>query len=303
MKKSVFIVLIFWWTFQAAAQLQTSYQKKCYNLTINFIESLGVDKSYLKGYNSLNDLEGLLVTRDIIQKIRTKRGLILSEIYKIQLREAEKLKTSIDFEREKKAKEKEFSLKQTDYTKLKYGIKSEYDKWLRKNEFERSEVYNQRIINNSQIVFDSICFKNIDDQIKSTFFTAHLFKYNSETEKFDLEIEINDGLKIKDSLYVPIANAEKFKSLATYGSYIYAPEYDWSFINNYLCPRKITLVNYEGDGSSAIKYQYELRFQNPALKNIYLSTDGLNITLQNGEKLEFDYNRYINDHFHLLLKK
>lgn len=300
LKHFIIIISISLFTLSARAQSQTQYEKRCYSLTVQFLEKLGVDKSLLKKNINPTGLEILLTTSRISEKLNTESGLMLFEAYKRQLKEAEKLKTSLDFQREKRKKETDLKKSPTDYAQIKNDIKKEYDKWLQKSEFEKNEEYQNRIKNSSSEAFDSICFKDISNKIKQKDFLANFLKYNAEAEKFGIEISIRGGLKLSDSIYVPSTSAVKFKELAAHGSYIYAPVNDWSFVANYLKPIKITIVNYDGSGSSAVEYSYELIFKSTGTENIYLSSSELNIKTPNGKDFNFDYNEYYHKHPGLL---
>lgn len=294
-----FTILCFFFIVSSYCQTMTSYEKKSYSLTVQFLRKLGVDEAILQKSSKMSDLEKLIVANDFLDKLNTEKGLMLMSEYEREMKDAEKLKTAVDFERDKEkkaqaerqkeieiAKQKERQKKMelenqekekmerydnSDYVHIKSAIKEDFKQWLQKGEFEKTEDYQSRISNNSSKVFDSICFKNlayVAFKVKSGF-SSNLLKYNPDTEKFGIEFTFND-LAYNDSISIPINIAPKFKD-DIQNFQIYVDDKDWKFIDNYLTPTKITFFN------NYKKIGFEFYFTNKDFKNIYFSTSELGL--------------------------
>jgi len=186
--------------------------------------------------------------------------------------QAEKLKNATDFRLEKEAKakaeqakkERELRATQEAYAKTDVGsiqknIKSEFEKWNQKGEFEKEIDYTERLKNQSRTAFDSICLEKIETKINgfySYYGTKELSKYNSEKEFFTVSFKIND-LEWQSDINIPISQAEKFKNNFSDLRFKIG-DYDWCFVENSLCPTLVTLTNRDND----TKYQFPVLLQN-----------------------------------------
>jgi hypothetical protein len=315
--KYFFIGLFSFLVISSYGQTMTAYEKKSYSLTFQFLRKLGVDEAVLKKNNKMSDLEKLIVAGNFLEKLNTEKGLMLMFEYEREMKEAEKLKTAVDFQRdnEKKAeaeqkkqieiakqkekqrqaelenqeKEKKERYNNSDYVQIKSTIKEDFNPWLQKGEFEKTEGYQSRIANNSSVTFDSICYKNLIHAFKEkSGFSSNLLKYNADTEKFGIEFTFND-IVFNDSFNVPIKEAAKFKDeVENFG--IYVADKDWGFIDNYLTPTKITYYNND------TKESFEFYFRSKDLKRISFSISELrlNSSITINTKFNFDefyYNR------------
>ena len=97
MKKIFVTICLFFVSLYSNGQQQTAYEKKCYSLTVQLFKKLGVDESILNKSNKLSDLESLFAMSSIMQKLYTDQGIMILSAYSRELKEAEKLKTSVDF--------------------------------------------------------------------------------------------------------------------------------------------------------------------------------------------------------------
>lgn len=271
----------------------TAYEKKCYSLQVQFLRNLGVDEALLKKTSNLSDLEKLLAAGELLQKLNTEKGLRLMLALERELKDAEKLKTAVDFQRDKAKKEEAERKKQielakqkerqrqdeikrqeqekkerfesSDFVTVRNKIKESFNEWYQKGEFEKRDDYQTRISSFSAKAFDSVCFKTIIQAFKAkTGFSSKLLKYNADTEKFGVEFTFND-LTVKDSVNIPIDKASKFKNdFEDFG--IYVDDADWVFIDNYLSPTKISFYNRD------TKQNAEFRFSNNNAKKIDFSS-------------------------------
>lgn len=256
----------------------------------------------------MSDLETLLVTGKLVQKLSTEKGLTLLLEYERQLKDAEKLKTSLDFQREKIKKDEAERVKQndlakkeeiksqqiknerynnSDYVQISKKIQNEYKEWLEKGEFEKSDDYQNRISNNSSAAFDNIAYKILIKNIKAKPNAPFkLLKYNADTEKFGIEFSFSD-IVFDDSLNIPLSMAAEFKEDFE-ECRLDVADRDWGFIDNYLIPSKVTLVTNLSTGKKA----YQFYFIDKNYKTISFTTSEFNIILPNNVNHKFNYIDY-----------
>ena len=241
MKKIFVTICLFFVSIYSNGQQQTAYEKKCYSLTVQLFKKLGVDESILNKSNKLSDLESLFAMSSIMQKLYTDQGIMILSAYSRELKEAEKLKTSVDFQREKDKKEQaekkakieelEFEIKRariakeeaerrrteelnnSDLYKIKAEVATEFNSWLKKGEFEKTDDYNIRMkekcLEGFQKINNDIITRKID-KIKSEHIEFVLKEYNADKEMFIVAINFKN-LKWTDYIKVPIKKAPEFK--------------------------------------------------------------------------------------------
>jgi hypothetical protein len=296
----------------------TAYEKKCYSLQVQFLRNLGVEEAVLKKTSVLSDVEKLLEAADFLQKLNTERGIRLMLALQRELKEAEKLKTAVDFQRDKakkeeaerkkqielakdkerqrqyetkkKEQEKQERFEKSDFVAIRNKINESFIGWLQKGEFEKSDDYRIRINSYSVKVFDSLCFKTILQAFKEkNGFNSKLLKYNADTENFGIEFTFNDSA-FKDSVHVPVNDASKFKN--NFDDFeISVNNIDWMFIDNYLYPKKISLFNRNTDE------EIEYNFSNEKAKKIVFSSSDFG---ENFPSINTNFvfeNAYLNDIF------
>lgn len=185
---------------------------------------------------------------------------------------AEKLKNATDIRLEKEAKvrkeqaEKERKLlaeqeayAKTDVGSIQKNIKSEFEKWNQKGEFEKEIDYAERLRSQSRTAFDGLCLEEIKSKIKGFnfyYWTKELSTYDSENEFFTVLFKTN-GVEWQGKINIPISQAEKFKSNWS-NLRMKIDDYDWRFVENSLCPTLIVLEN-ERENSN---YEFPLTAQN-----------------------------------------
>lgn len=185
---------------------------------------------------------------------------------------AEKLKNATDFRLEKEVKarkeqaEKERKLRaeqeayaKTDVGSIQKNIKSDFEKWNQKGEFEKEADYAKRLQIQSRTAYDGICLEKIKSKINgfsSYYWTKELSTYNSENEFFTVSFKIN-GVEWQSKINIPISQAENFKN--NYSNLkMKIDDYNWCFVENSLCP---TLVTLESERENS-KYEFPLTLQN-----------------------------------------
>ncbi|MEI6556642.1 MAG: energy transducer TonB [Paludibacter sp.] len=287
----------------AQQEQKTVYQKKIVEITQKYFKVLYGYKKQLTVYEKMQlDLMtngeearsfllglGMLSYSANHSEIEVKR---LINQFKSELKQAEQLKTSVDFKREKKAKDKkereerERKLKEqqeayerTDAGSIKKSIKESFEEWNRKGEFEKEADYFLRLKNKSQDAFLQICLEQIKSKVGYYYcndIEKELSIYDSEKELFTVTFKRKE-VKWQNILKIPIANAANFKKKWS-NLECKIDDYDWCFIENNLCPKLITLVD-KVDNSiykfplllnnqSEISYSFdEFRITNLYLKN------------------------------------
>lgn len=188
-----------------------------------------------------------------------------------EFKQAEKLKNATDFRLEKEEKdrkvqeEKERKLRteqeaydETDVGSIQKNIKTSFEKWNQKREFEKEVNYTERLKTQSQTVFDSICLEQIKMEINNLntkYWEKELSIYNSESEFFIVYFKIND-LKWQNKINVPFDQALSFKNNWSDLNFE-INDYDWCFVDNRMCPTFVTLQN-----SSNMNFKFPLSLEN-----------------------------------------
>jgi hypothetical protein len=296
---------------QAQNTNPTPYQKKQLELSKKWFQILSgsemtmADELFYEklasGQETNDFLLGLVIINYAMTHSKSQCEKVFTQMNK-EFKDAEKLKNATDFRLEKEAKlKKELIEKQkllrnaqeayerTDKGQIYKSINVEFYNWNQKGEFEKEIDYINRIKNNSVSAFDSICLLQISNRIEmlnDINWTKELSNYNSEDEKYTIKFTINNT--VINCIYdISISEAKKFKE-KWYSLNFEIDNYNWSFINNNLCPTVITLKNkvnnryynrvYENnsdDENRLIKYDFEVT--EPLLKEIIIYFDSLGL--------------------------
>jgi hypothetical protein len=222
---------------------------------------------------------------------------------------AEKLKNATDFRLEKEAKiraeqakkerelraeqaEKERELRaaqeaydRTDVGTIRKNIKSAFEKWNLKGEFEKEADYAERLQNQSKTAFDGICLDEIKKRTKNEngyYLEKELLPYNAENEFFTVSFKVND-ISWQSNINIPIAQAENFKNQFS-DLHFAIGDYNWCFAENSLCPTLVTLKNKKQIDT---QYHFPVLLQN--LSEITQSFDNLEIDNQYLKGYVFKY--------------
>lgn len=269
------------------SQQKTVYEKKVEGLTLQLLKQFGVSQTQLNKAKEMGEIESLFLFSDIANKMNTIEGLVLMEKYGKEIKKAEALKTEIDLKKDKIKKDKQIALqkaeeqkiknkteaeeyKNSDYYKISKLIKSEFENWLSKSEFEKQENYKKRLTENSKKSFDSICHKILLNEISRVEnynnLNLEVGEYNAENEKFKIKIKIFKT-EINETLEVKSADAKEFKENSISRSYkrsaiiISKTSNQWCFNNNDLIPTVFDFNIYN-------KVTYEKDFVKDATKDI-----------------------------------
>ena len=90
-------------------------------------------------------------------------------------------------------------------------IGSEFSKWLEKGEFEKTVDYDKRLQEGSTVVFDSICYNVIKNNIEGSDWRMNLDTYNADKEEYPVTFSFGH-ITTKIRYKVPIDIAKEFKT-------------------------------------------------------------------------------------------
>lgn len=214
--------------------------------------------------------------------------------------QAEKLKTTVDIQREKERKKQSEKKKQdkklqaereayerSDAGLIDQGIKADFGKWAQKGEFEKTEDYEQRMKEQSKNKLVEICIWHIKNNLpkyETYHFTKDLQPYNADGELFNVIFKLN-GNTWQNSIKIPIEKAVNFKDDWDRIK-VTIDEYNWCYVNSFLCPTLVILSDRNNSYQLPLplKNQEEISFSSieltksyPYLENIYLKYSDLKI--------------------------
>jgi hypothetical protein len=304
------------------SQQKTTYQIKIFEIKKKYAKKILIAQGewnqqtetelYYSNEAKLNTILrfGLISTPNLIKSIED------------EFKQAEKLKNSIDFKREKeenirkknteienskrkkeelireknarikeKARAKLEQYEKTDIGDINKKIKLKLQKWNLKGEFEKEASYLERLKNQSKKAFIEICTKIIKDKVnyygRYGIISSNLLTYNSEEEFFPI-IFSYENIESKEKLNISIEKASEFKSKSTGRdrTYVYVDDYDWIAIENTFFPTKVTFVN---------KYMTPSKYEIPITlnqgKNILCYFDELGIDNEYLKGIVFEYSK------------
>ena len=90
-------------------------------------------------------------------------------------------------------------------------IGSEFSIWLEKGEFEKTVDYDKRLQEGSTVVFDSICYNVIKNNIEGSDWRMNLDTYNADKEEYPVTFSFRH-ITTKIRYKVPIDIAKEFKT-------------------------------------------------------------------------------------------
>jgi len=236
-----------------------------------------LEKAELQMYTSDEEAKNFIIEAGLLYyasnhtEAETKR---LIKNLERELKSAEKLKTSVDYKREKERKamqaQKEFE--KTDKGKILKNIKNEFQAWNQKGEFEKQSDYELRLKEQSKNKFNNICIEQIKNQINYHYENGNsessismiLLPYNADNEFFQVIFRLNKKEWIS-KINIPITKARHFKNIWN-NLELQKNYYDWCIIDNYLFPTIITLQEkkgyYNSDNDDNTKYLFNLTLDN-----------------------------------------
>lgn len=333
-KQTLFIlIMLLFLAFNGAnAQKQTAYQKKILEIEKKYVKKILIADGK---WTQRSEAELFYADADYLGTVLAL-GLISSpqyiEGFKREIKQVEKLKTAVDFQREKEVKtknelgskvaktkkekeekerklqEQRESFERTDFGKIKKSIKETFKIWNQKGEFEKEADYEERLKNKSKEAFFQICIEQVKSKINNIAYGYYLEKdlslYNSEKEMFTITFKFNE-VEWHNNISIPIAKAQEFKN--NWDDLKFEiDDYDWCFVNNSLCPILVVFNRRDEKfefplplkNQLDISYSFDdLEINNPHLKNVVFKySEAKSINALNyekyNEKLDSIFNEY-----------
>ena len=282
-KQTLFIlIMLLFLAFNGAnAQKQTAYQKKILEIEKKYVKKILIADGK---WTQRSEAELFYADADYLGTVLAL-GLISSpqyiEGFKREIKQVEKLKTAVDFQREKEVKtknelgskvaktkkekeekerklqEQRESFERTDFGKIKKSIKETFKIWNQKGEFEKEADYEERLKNKSKEAFFQICIEQVKSKINNIAYGYYLEKdlslYNSEKEMFTITFKFNE-VEWHNNISIPIAKAQEFKN--NWDDLKFEiDDYDWCFVNNSLCPILVVFKYSEAKSINALNYE------------------------------------------------
>ncbi|MBR5984746.1 MAG: hypothetical protein IK025_13630 [Bacteroidales bacterium] len=289
MKKLIITVIFVFALFLSifAQNAQTPYQKKQFELAKKYFQifygyQMTMSESVFfeelaEGKEVRDFLLGLGILSYAMEHSEAQVEYVLAQMEK-EYKAAEKLKNETDFRLEKEAKDlkakKEYE--NTDVGAIRKNVKSDFEKWNQRGEFEKECDYEKRLERMSQMVFDSICIKQILHRVNTNLYfkKKQLLRYNLLDEYFTLFFEINN-IEYQSNINVPIDQAEDFKNDFNDINFK-VDDYDLVYVGNRLCPTFLTII-YPNNAKFRGKPKYKFPVTHTNATEITLPFDSLEI--------------------------
>ena len=242
----------------AQQQQKTAYEQKVLEIKRKYVKKIFV--SVGKWTQEMES--GMRIANEDEVEVAFQTALMVAQVYcpveirnaETELYQAEKLKTTADFQREKARKEQEERAKKqkeereayerSDAGGIQKSIKAAFEEWNQKSEFEKETDYAERLKTQSKEAFDNVCAEATKKRISIIYeynsLKKELLNYNSESETFSVVFKGN-GTEGQSKINIPIAQAENFKS--GWSRFNFEENiYDWCFVENNLFPTLVTLL-------------------------------------------------------------
>ena len=253
-------------TCSAQQDVLTPYQKKVLEINIKYYCKI----YYNKPFSSLSLPEQEIVEFELLDQAKAKAliylGLAayatehsakvadqLATNYENEIKAAKKLKNNVDLERERKE-----AMRGKDMGHVYDDIKSSFEKWSRKGEFEKEIEHEDRLKTKSEEKFISCCNNVMASFISNYAANAEfvLGRYDSEKETFSVEIGNWDL-----SLPIQFSQAETFKKTMTdqvlFNKSIHIGKDPGNFycVNNSIYPKEMFFSYNEQIDYVTVKYE------------------------------------------------
>lgn len=253
-------------TCSAQQDVLTPYQKKVLEINIKYYCKI----YYNKPFSSLSLPEQEIVEFELLDQAKAKAliylGLAayatehsakvadqLATNYENEIKAAKKLKNNVDLERERKE-----AMRGKDMGHVYDDIKSSFEKWSRKGEFEKEIEHEDRLKTKSEEKFISCCNNVMASFISNYAANAEfvLGRYDSEKETFSVEIGNWDL-----SLPIQFSQAETFKKTMTdqvlFNKSIHIRKDPGNFycVNNSIYPKELFFSYNEQIDYVTVKYE------------------------------------------------
>lgn len=244
MKKiTVILILTFLCLFDTSySQTKTQYEKKVDQIMTEMCKAIGVKNSLIQMAVRLNDWDIVRTSQDLAFKSKMldrNELLVIMLATEQKLKEADKLKSDVDYKKKKEKNDNEKEIREqqlqkelirfSDLEEIKNEIYSEFSKWIKKGEFETIGEYQIRIKNKEKII-DSIAYGYISKRVATfhrdydsnndSHFYLELKNYDPDRQVFPVILvrriyykgQYQDKtVSINDTLHVNVELAKKIK--------------------------------------------------------------------------------------------
>jgi len=327
---SLLVIAALLLTNDLSAQTKTPYQKKTELLSLQFFKDLGVDPATIKKYSEAGDIGALFLLGNISQKLQTEKGMLAFFRYKQNLQNAEKLKNATDFKRDaakkltekkkseielikqqeglkksqlaEKEEEREISYQNSDFVVIGNSIKTQFENWAKRGEFEKTIDYDSRIANESSIQFENTSFnklnawtspylkENMNSNSNRKWLNINLKNYDADKELYYLEVlnGYRDEQALIGTVKLSPAEAVAFKNNFRYYQPVVEVN-DWILSNYNLRPSKVSLFLSRNISEIDQSIPYVVNFDIKDETPIIYSTSELKIDIPNLTSTSFNY--------------
>ena len=255
----------------------TNYEKKVQEINVKMYRDLKVNELYIQAAKSKNDFNDLMMFSPVY-KLSPHSALEIVMMYSIYFKDAKKLMTKNDIEKERKEKQaKIFS--NSDKAYIIKNIEKAFPSIVNKGEFEKTEEYNQRIKKLKSSLDNKIMFI-IEDFINNrSKILISLKNYNADEEVYEVVL-YRDRDKNGALAYISISpdyakNASSndyFNKNSEDINLVNMSYYNWAFINNNLYPLYSILKVKEKTFEVIVpfdKINDNLEYQNNSIPNYF----------------------------------
>ena len=165
-----------------------------------------------------------------------------------ELAQRERERVQMEMEREQREREQIFL--RTDLGQLQNNIRNEFNNWAQRGEFETTTDYEERLERQSVPIFYGISFDAVYQltigREPSRWRHLKFGTYNPDNEYFQVIFTLMDNTQITGRLYVSIEYAPQvtpiLRDRPTTARWRTTSLSDWTFINNYLAPRRMSVT-------------------------------------------------------------
>ena len=256
---------------------KTAYQKR--------LEQIDKELAQKFGYSEPNDIVGLELMNGMAEYLKG-RNTSRAKIYLWYINEqeaAKKLKTKVDFDREKREQE-EAKFKKTDYYIIRERIKNNFEEWCQKGEFESSTTYEERLKDSSVYQFYKTCTDKITYYYEKIKIRGDLQQYNADNQYFPIIIYFDSGDYQKDRFFnitipIPVEKAPYFKDKYRNDKWEKSDIGNLVFVDNYLVLKRIKYSGKKYDVQIGKYKAVEFAFKDLGIQNPYCADAVWNIDM------------------------
>ena len=144
-----------------------------------------------------NILANSIYPGDVYNGMAVQEWKKIGDWYKQERTKLEKTKTPEDIKREQERAE---LLRDTpDISGVKKRVKKDYLKWAKKDQFEKTAAYEERLLKQGAHIFDSLCFVHVNNVINENINKTPAEEYDADREGVDIVFYYEDSKGQKQS--------------------------------------------------------------------------------------------------------